>query len=208
MGTRVIFYEEIVDDIVQTWDLFDTLFAERLRIRVYPTQLPFRYPLQSFLFDPDRPYDRPISALRPDGGILHPSPPRDPPVPPPFGPSPSHYSLGPDYVEIPMIPPRFYYSPVRDAPVDLVTVKVEPRSPPPAPADAGVIGEPYDPLYDLAGFIDEYYRRPPEAAPDEMADTDTGEDEDPEEVGQSEDSEDACSDEHSVVSTDTCESRA
>ncbi|MED6153887.1 hypothetical protein PIB30_106396 [Stylosanthes scabra] len=182
MGTGVIFYEEIADDIVQTWDLFDTLFAERLRIRVYPTQLPFQYPLQSFLFDPDRPYDRPISALRPDD--------------------------------------------VRDPPVDLVTVKVESRSPPPAPADAGVIGEPYDPLYDLAGFIDEYYRRPPEAAPapmeedpvedpmdtddgeDEMADTDTGEDEDPKDVGQSEDSEDARSDEHSVVSTDTCESRA
>ncbi|MED6189734.1 hypothetical protein PIB30_098864 [Stylosanthes scabra] len=171
MGTGVIFYEDIANDIVQTWDLFDTLFAKRLRIRVYPT-------------------------------------------------------LGPDYVEIPMIPPRSYYSPVRDPPVDLVTVKVEPRSPPLAPADAGVIGEPYDPLYDLAGFIDEYYRRPPEAAPapmeedpvedpmdtddgeDEMADTDTGEDEDPEEVGQSEDSEDARSDEHSVVSTDTCESRA
>ncbi|MED6186658.1 hypothetical protein PIB30_068833 [Stylosanthes scabra] len=145
MGTRVIFYEEIAKDIVQTWDQFDTLFAERLRIRVHPTQLPFR---------------------------------------------------------------------------------VEPRSPPPAPVNTGVIGEPYDPLYDLAGFIDEYYRRPPEAVPapmeadpledpmntdddeDGLADTDTGEDEDPEEVGQSEDSEDTHSDGHSVVSTDTCESRA
>ncbi|MED6139046.1 hypothetical protein PIB30_080164 [Stylosanthes scabra] len=226
MGTGVIFYEEIADDIVQTWDLFDTLFAERLRIRVYPTQLLFRYPLQSFLFDPDRPYDLPISAIRPDGVILHPSPPRHPPVPPPFGPSSSHYSLGPDYIEVPMIPPRSYYSPVRDPPMDLVPVRVEPRSPPPAPIDTGVIGEPYDPLYDLAGFIDEYYRRPPEAVPapmeadpvedpmdtdddeDGLADTDTGEDEDPEEVGQSEDSEDTRSDEHSVVSTDTCESRA
>ncbi|MED6166436.1 hypothetical protein PIB30_109239 [Stylosanthes scabra] len=108
MGTGVIFYEEIAEDIVQTWDQFDTLFAERLRIRVLPTQLPFRYPLQSFLFDPDRPYDLPIFAIRPDGGILH---------------------------------------------------------PPPAPVDTGVIGEPYDPLYDLAGFIDEYYRRSPEAVP-------------------------------------------
>ncbi|MED6174121.1 hypothetical protein PIB30_065850 [Stylosanthes scabra] len=65
MGTGVTFYEEIAEDIVQTWDLFDTLFVERLRIRVYPTQLPFRYPLQSFLFDSDRPYDLPISAFRP-----------------------------------------------------------------------------------------------------------------------------------------------
>ncbi|MED6178700.1 hypothetical protein PIB30_110092 [Stylosanthes scabra] len=159
MGTGVIFYEEIAEDIVQTWDQFDTLFAERLRIRVLPTQLPFRYPLQSFLFDPDRPCDLPISAIRPDGGILH---------------------------------------------------------PPPAPVDTGVIGEPYDPLYDLAGFIDEYYRRPPEAVPAQMEvdpvedpmDTDTGEDEDPEKAEQSEDSEDTRSDERSVVSTDTCESRA
>ncbi|MED6134794.1 hypothetical protein PIB30_040318 [Stylosanthes scabra] len=226
MGTGVIFYEEIAEDIVQTWDLFDTLFAERLRIRVYPTQLPFRYPLQSFLFDPDRPYDLPISPIRPDGGILHPSPPRDPPIPPPFGPSSSHYDLGPDYFEVPMIPPLSHYSPARDPPVDLVPVRVEPRSPPPALVDSGVIGEPYDPLYDLAGFIDEYYRRPPEAVPalmeedpvenpmdtddgeDELADTDTGEDEGPEEAGQFEDSEDTRSDERSVVSTDTCESRA
>ncbi|MED6190756.1 hypothetical protein PIB30_109012, partial [Stylosanthes scabra] len=113
----------------------------------------------SFLFDLDRPYDLPISAIRPDGGILH---------------------------------------------------------PPPAPVDTGVIGEPYDPLYDLAGFIDEYYRRPPEAVPAQMEvdpvedpmDTDTGEDEDPEEAEQSEDSEDTRSDERSVVSTDTWESRA
>ncbi|MED6115061.1 hypothetical protein PIB30_086554, partial [Stylosanthes scabra] len=88
--------------------------------------------------------------------------------------------------------------------------------PPPAPVDTGVIGEPYDPLYDLAGFIDEYYRRPPEAVPAQMEvdpvedpmDTDTGEDEDPEEAEQSEDSEDTRSDECSIVSTDTCESRA
>ncbi|MED6125595.1 hypothetical protein PIB30_070041 [Stylosanthes scabra] len=65
MGTRGIFYEEIADDIVQTWELFDTMFTERLCIRVYPTQLPFRYPLQSFLFDPDRPYDLPISTFHP-----------------------------------------------------------------------------------------------------------------------------------------------
>ncbi|MED6203220.1 hypothetical protein PIB30_113434, partial [Stylosanthes scabra] len=133
MGTGVIFYEEIAKDIVQTWDQFDTLFAERLRIRVHPTQLPFRYPLQSFLFDPDRPYDLPISAIRPDRGISHPSSPRHPPVPPPFSPSSSHYSLGPDYVEVPMIPPRSCYTPVHDPPVELVPVKVEPRSPPPAP---------------------------------------------------------------------------
>ncbi|MED6226611.1 hypothetical protein PIB30_105520 [Stylosanthes scabra] len=178
MGTGVIFYEEIAEDIVQTWDQFDTLFAERLH----------------FLFDPDRPYDLPISAIRPDRGISHPSPPRHPPVPPPFGPPSSHYSLGPDYVEVPMIPPRSCYTPVHDPPVELVPVKVEPRSPPPAPVDTGVIREPYDPLYDLAGFIHEYYRRPPEAVPAQMEadpvedpmDTDTGEDEDPEKAEQSE----------------------
>ncbi|MED6213170.1 hypothetical protein PIB30_090648 [Stylosanthes scabra] len=65
MGIGVIFYEEIAEDVVQTWDLFDSMFAERLRIRVYPAQLPFQYPLQSFLFDPDHPYDLPISAFRP-----------------------------------------------------------------------------------------------------------------------------------------------
>ncbi|MED6181497.1 hypothetical protein PIB30_019751 [Stylosanthes scabra] len=226
MGTGVMFYEEIAEDIVQTWDLLDTMFTERLCIRVYPTQLPFRYPLQSFLFDPDRPYDLPISAFRPDGGILHPSPPRNPPVPPPFGPPSSQYDFGPDTFGIPMIPPLSYYPPARDPPVELVTVKVEPRSPPPAPVNTGVIGEPYDPLYDLAGFVDEYFRLPPEVVPapieedsvedpmnsddaeDKLADTDTGEDEDPEEDGQSEGSEDARSDEHSVVLTDTCESRA
>ncbi|MED6190413.1 hypothetical protein PIB30_105727 [Stylosanthes scabra] len=173
MGTGVIFYEEIAEDIVQTWDQFETLCAERLRIR-------------SFLFDPDRPYDLPISAIRPDRGVSHPSPPRHPPVPPPFGPSSSHYSLGPDYVEVLMIPPRSCYTP------------------------------PYDPLYDLAGFIDEYYRRPPEAVPaqieadpvEDPMDTDTGEDEDPKKAEQSEDSEDTRPDECSVVSTDTCESRA
>ncbi|MED6115795.1 hypothetical protein PIB30_094135, partial [Stylosanthes scabra] len=113
----------------------------------------------SFLCDPDRPYDLPISAIRPDRGISH---------------------------------------------------------PPPAPVDTGVIGEPYDPLYDLAGFIDEYYRRPPEVVPAQMEadpvedpmDTDTGKDEDLEKAEQSEDSEDTHPDERSVVSTDTCESRA
>ncbi|MED6153927.1 hypothetical protein PIB30_106875 [Stylosanthes scabra] len=78
MGTGVIFYEELTDDMSETWDVFDSIFRDKLRIRAYPSTEPFRHPVQSIHFDPDLPYDYPISSMHPDGGILHPSPPPEP----------------------------------------------------------------------------------------------------------------------------------
>ncbi|MED6175710.1 hypothetical protein PIB30_080876 [Stylosanthes scabra] len=78
MGTKVIFYEELADDMSETWDVFDSIFRDKLRIRAYPSTEPFRHPVQSIHFDPDFPYDYPISSMHPDGGILHPSPPPEP----------------------------------------------------------------------------------------------------------------------------------
>ncbi|MED6110500.1 hypothetical protein PIB30_043575 [Stylosanthes scabra] len=42
----------------------------------------------------------------------------------------------------------------------MAPVRIEPRSPPPAPVDTGVIGEPYDPLEDFDGFIAQYFQDP------------------------------------------------
>ncbi|MED6201171.1 hypothetical protein PIB30_092283 [Stylosanthes scabra] len=203
MGTGVIFYEEIAEDIVQTWDQFDTLFAERLRIRVHPTQLPFRYSLQSFLFDPDRPYDLPIFAIRPDRGVSHPSPPRHPPVPPPFGPSSSHYSLGPDYVEIAedIVQTWDQFDTLF---AERLRIRVHPTQLPFRYPLQSFLFDPDRP-YDLPISVPAQMEADPVEDP---MDTNTGEDEDPEEAEQSEDSEDTRSDERSVVSTDTCESRA
>ncbi|MED6163684.1 hypothetical protein PIB30_082352 [Stylosanthes scabra] len=83
MGTRVIFYEELADDMSETWDVFYSIFRDKLRIRAYPSTEPFRHPVQSIHFDPDFPYDYPISLMHPDGGILHPSPPPEPYYSPP-----------------------------------------------------------------------------------------------------------------------------
>ncbi|MED6173101.1 hypothetical protein PIB30_056191 [Stylosanthes scabra] len=78
MGTGVIFYEELDEDMGQTWDFFDSIFRDKLRVRIYPSVEPFRYPVQSIHFDPDYPYNYPLSSLYPDGGFLHPSPPPEP----------------------------------------------------------------------------------------------------------------------------------
>ncbi|MED6159122.1 hypothetical protein PIB30_039444 [Stylosanthes scabra] len=89
MGTGVIFYEVLTDDVYQTWDSFDTIFKGKMRFRVYPIREPFRYPVHSTLFDPDRAYDLSLSTLSPGDGIRHPSPPPKPYPMPPFGPSTS-----------------------------------------------------------------------------------------------------------------------
>ncbi|MED6126687.1 hypothetical protein PIB30_080770 [Stylosanthes scabra] len=47
MGTRVIFYEELADDMSETWDVFDSIFKDKLRIRAYPSTEPFHHPVQS-----------------------------------------------------------------------------------------------------------------------------------------------------------------
>ncbi|MED6138150.1 hypothetical protein PIB30_071565 [Stylosanthes scabra] len=158
MGTEVIFYEELDDDMYETWDVSNTIFRDKLCIRAYPSTDPFRFLVKSVHFDPDFPYDYPISSIRLDGGILHPSPPPEPYYSPPRDPTFSQFGFDPDHSEIPLVPPLSYYPPVYfptgqdgydyapyDPPIDLVPVKIEPRSPPPAPADTGVIGEPYDP---------------------------------------------------------------
>ncbi|MED6151951.1 hypothetical protein PIB30_087204 [Stylosanthes scabra] len=87
MGTGVIFYEELADDMSETWDFFYSIFRDKLRIRAYPSTEPFRHPVQSIHFDPDLPYDYPISSMHPDGGILHPSPPPEPYYSPPSDPT-------------------------------------------------------------------------------------------------------------------------
>ncbi|MED6111669.1 hypothetical protein PIB30_054436, partial [Stylosanthes scabra] len=208
-GDRVIFYEELDDDMYETWDIFDTIFRDKLRIRAYPSAEPFRFPLQSVHFDPNFLYDYPISLMFPNGGILHPSPPSEPYYSPPRDPTFPQFGFNPDHAKISLVSPLSYYPPVYfppgqdgydyapyDPPVDLVPVKIEPRSPPPASADTRVIGEPYDPLDDFDGFSAQYFQDPHggAAAPMEehssedpmdeddqdmeMADTDS-EDEDP-----------------------------
>ncbi|MED6171661.1 hypothetical protein PIB30_042828 [Stylosanthes scabra] len=152
--------------------------------------------------------------MRHDGGILHLSPPTQPYYSPPRDPTFPQYGYDPDHPEIPMVPPLSYYPPVYfppgqdgydhvpyDSPVDMVPIKIEPRSPPPAPADTRVIGEPYDPLEDFDGFIAQYFQDPQGGAvapmeedpgeepmnkdeqDEEMADTDS-EDEDSSEEGE------------------------
>ncbi|MED6184087.1 hypothetical protein PIB30_044009 [Stylosanthes scabra] len=152
------------------------------------------------MFDPDLPYNLHLSTLSPGFDL--------------------------DQFGVPMIPPLSYYPPVYDPSVDLVPVKIEPRSPPPAPADTGIIGEPYNPLYDLDGFIAQYFRDPrgdvaapvdedpPEDPMDEdeadvkMADTDIGKEDVSDGDEPSVSSGAAGSDERSEISTDTCESHA
>ncbi|MED6173703.1 hypothetical protein PIB30_062154 [Stylosanthes scabra] len=143
MGTGVIFYEELDEDMGQTWDFFDSIFRDMLRVRIYPSVEPFRYPMESIHFDPDYPYDYPLSLLHPDGGFLHPSPPPELYYTPPHGPLLPRYSLDPDQFEYPMVPPLSYYPPTYLP-----------------PADTGVIGEPYDPLDDFDGFIAQYFQDP------------------------------------------------
>ncbi|MED6217394.1 hypothetical protein PIB30_017241 [Stylosanthes scabra] len=222
MGMGVIFYEALTEDVYQTWDLFDLIFKGKMRLRVYPIRESFRHPVHSTTFDPDLPYNHPLSTLCPGDGIRHPSPPPEPYPMPPFGPSTSQQGFDLDQFVVPMIPPLSYYPSVYDPSVDLVP----PRSPPPVPADTGIIGEPYDPLYDLDGFIAQYFHDPQGdvAAPVdedpvedpmdedevdvEMADTDTGEEDVSDGDEPSVSSGAADSDEQSEISTDTCESRA
>ncbi|MED6193904.1 hypothetical protein PIB30_023569 [Stylosanthes scabra] len=222
----------------ETWDVFDTIFRDKLCILAYPSAEPFLFPVQSVHFDLDFPYDYPISLMRPNGGILHPSPPQEPYYSPPRDSFFSQFGFDPNHFEIHLVPPLSYYPPVYfppgqdgydyapyDPPVDLVPVKIEPRSPPPAPVDTGVIGEPYDPLDDFDGFIAQYFQDPQGGAvapmeedsgedpmdedeqDAEMVDTDS-EDEDPSEVDELSASLEAVSlGARSTVSTDTCESR-
>ncbi|MED6115044.1 hypothetical protein PIB30_086397 [Stylosanthes scabra] len=174
MGTRVIFYEDLDEDMGQPWDFFDSIFRDKLRVWIYPSVEPFRYPVQSIHFDPDYPYDYPLSSLHLDGGFLHPSPPPEPYYMPPHDPLLPWYGLDPDQFEYHMVPPLSYYPPtylpppgqadydyvLYDPSADLAPVKIEPRSPSPSPADTGVIGEPYDPLDDFDGFITQYFQDP------------------------------------------------
>ncbi|MED6182229.1 hypothetical protein PIB30_026621 [Stylosanthes scabra] len=226
MGTGVIFYEALTEDAYQTLDLFDSIFKGKMRLRVYPVREPFRYPVHSKMFDPDLPYNHPLSTLCPGDGIRHPSPPPEPYPMPPFGPSTSQQGFDLDQFGVPVIPPLSYYPPVYDPSVDLVPVKIEPRSSPPAPADTEIIGESYDPLYDLDGFVAQYFQDPQgvvavpvdeypaedpmdeDEADVEMVDTDTGEEDVSDGDEPSESSGAAGSDERSEISTDTCESRA
>ncbi|MED6188318.1 hypothetical protein PIB30_084828 [Stylosanthes scabra] len=105
MGTGVIFYEELVDDMNETWDIFDSIFRDTLGIRANPSAEPFHHPVQSVHFDPDFPYDYPISSMHPDGGILHPSPPLEPYYSPPSDPTFQQYGYVPELPETPMVSP-------------------------------------------------------------------------------------------------------
>ncbi|MED6112644.1 hypothetical protein PIB30_063446 [Stylosanthes scabra] len=150
MGTGVIFYEELADDMSETWDVFDSIFRDKLCIRAYPSTEPFRHPVQSIHFDLDLPYNYPISSMHPDGGILHPSPPPEPYYSPPSDPPFQQFCYAPELLEAPMAPSLSYYPPLYfppgfdgydripyDPPVDMAPVRVEPHSPPPAPVDTG-----------------------------------------------------------------------
>ncbi|MED6178828.1 hypothetical protein PIB30_111230, partial [Stylosanthes scabra] len=153
MGTGVIYYEELADDMSETWDVFDSIFRDKIRIRAYPSTEPFCHPVQSIHFDPDLPYDDPISSMHPDGGFLHPSPPPEPYYSPPSDP-PFQQFHPPELPEATMAPPLSYYPPLYFPPgMDgygyipydpLVDVAVD---------DAGIIGEPYDPVDDFDGLF-------------------------------------------------------
>ncbi|MED6139289.1 hypothetical protein PIB30_082397 [Stylosanthes scabra] len=112
MGTGVIFYEELADDMSETWDVFDSLFRDKLRIRAYPSTEPFRHLVQSIHFDPDLLYDYPISSMHPDGGILHLSPPPEPYYTPPRDPPFQQFCYTPELPEAPMAAPLSYYPPL------------------------------------------------------------------------------------------------
>ncbi|MED6176191.1 hypothetical protein PIB30_085720 [Stylosanthes scabra] len=222
MGTGVIFYEELADDMSETWDVFDSIFRDKLRIRAYPSAEPFRHPVQSVHFDPDFPYDYPISSMHPDRGILHPSPPPEPYYSPPSNPTFQQFGYISELPETPMVPPLSYYPPLYfrpgldgydripyDPPADMAPVRIEPRSPPPAPVDTGVIGEPYDPLEDFDGFIAQYFQDPQGGAV-ALMEEDPGEDpmgeDQPEEEELSAGSRAVSMGGRSEVSTDTRES--
>ncbi|MED6158253.1 hypothetical protein PIB30_031092 [Stylosanthes scabra] len=239
MGTGIIFYEELDEDMCQTWDFFDSIFRDKLHVRIYPSVEPFRYLVQSIHFDPDYPYDYPLSSLHPDGGFLHPSPPPKPYYTPPHDPLFPQYGLDPDQFEYSLVPLLSYYPPAYippgqadydyvpyDPPTDLAPIKIEPRSPPLAPADTGVIGEPYDPLEYFDGFIAQFVpgssercssahgggsKRGPmkeDEEDDEMVDTDTDDEDPPEEDELSAGLEAMSLEGRPEISTDTCESRA
>ncbi|MED6152581.1 hypothetical protein PIB30_093415 [Stylosanthes scabra] len=223
MGTGVIFYEALTEDTYQTLDLFDSIFKGKMRLRVYPVREPFRYPVHSKMFDPDLPYNHPLSTLCPGDGIRHSSPPPEPYPMPPFGPSMSQQGFDLDQFGVPMIPPLSYYPPVYDPSVDLVPVKIEPRSSPPAPPQTpglleshtiryGFVAQYFqDPQGDVAVPVDEDPAEDPmdkDEADVEMADTNTGEEDVSDGDEPSESSGAAGSDERSEISTDTCESRA
>ncbi|MED6152027.1 hypothetical protein PIB30_088023 [Stylosanthes scabra] len=157
----------------ETWDVFETIFRDKLGIRAYPSTDPFRHPVQSMHFDPDLPYEYPISSMHPDGGFLHPSPPPEPYYSPPRDPTFQQFDCVPGLPETPMVPPLSFYPPLYfpsgldgydhipyDLLAEMAPVRIEPRSPPPAPVDIGVIGEPYDPLEDYDGFIAQYFQDP------------------------------------------------
>ncbi|MED6189829.1 hypothetical protein PIB30_099842 [Stylosanthes scabra] len=161
MGTGVIFYEELADDMSETWDVFDSIFRDKLRIRAYPSTEPFRHPVQSIHFDPDLPYDYPISSMHPDGGILHPSPPTEPYYTPPSDPPFQQFCYTPELPEAPMAPPLSYYPPLYFPPGFDCYDRV-PYDPPAnmAPDGTGSIGEPYDPLEDYDGLFAQYFQDP------------------------------------------------
>ncbi|MED6195577.1 hypothetical protein PIB30_039181 [Stylosanthes scabra] len=170
MGTGIIFYEALTEDAYQTLD--------------------FK------MFDPDLPYNHPLSTLCPGDGIRHPSPPPEPYPMPPFGPSTSQQGFDLDQFGVPMILPLSYYPSVYDPSVDLIPVKIEPRSPPPGDVAAPVDEDPAeDPMDEDEADV-------------EMADTDTGEEDVSDGDEPSVSSGAAGSDERSEISTDTCESRA
>ncbi|MED6113149.1 hypothetical protein PIB30_068147 [Stylosanthes scabra] len=111
--------------------------------------------------------------MHPDGGILHPSPPSEPYYSPSSDPTFQQFGYVPELPETPMVPPLSCYPPLYfplgsdgydrihyDPPADMAQVRIEPRSPPPAPVDTGVIGEPYDPLEDFDGFIAQCFQDP------------------------------------------------
>ncbi|MED6158252.1 hypothetical protein PIB30_031091 [Stylosanthes scabra] len=223
MGTGIIFYEELDEDMCQTWDFFDSIFRNKLCVRIYPSVEPFRYPVQSIHFDPDYPYDYPLSSLHPDGGFLYPSPPPEPYCTPPHDPLFLQYGLDPDQFEYHMVPLLSYYPPAYNppsqadydyvpynTPTDLDPIKIEPHSPPLVPADTGVIGEPYDPPKDFDGFIAQFFQDPQrdDEEDDEIVDTYTDDEDPPEEDELSAGLEAMSLEGRSEVSTDTCESRA
>ncbi|MED6137141.1 hypothetical protein PIB30_062146 [Stylosanthes scabra] len=139
IGTGVIFYEELADDMSETWDVFYSIFRDKLRIRAYPSTEPFRHPVQSIHFDPDLPYDYPISSMHPDGAVL----------------------LYPELPEAPMAPPLSYYPPLYFSPgfEGYHRVPYDPSADM-APDGTGGIGEPYDPLEDYDGLFAQYFQDP------------------------------------------------
>ncbi|MED6178329.1 hypothetical protein PIB30_106565, partial [Stylosanthes scabra] len=107
----------------------------------------------SIHFDPDLPYDYPISSMHPDGGFLHPSPPPEPYYSPPSDP-PFQQFHPPELPEATMAPPLSYYPPLYFPP-GMDGYGYIPYDPPVDVAvdDAGIAGEPYDPVDDFDGLF-------------------------------------------------------